>query len=112
MARALSRQIETPGRWVRRQVFFFIRSFLHLARNTFLGLPFKPCASACLEHSIDSGLWVWVAAFLAAAGGGVADGVVCAMAALAQNEPTNAAMRSLRMEMPCRCSPEIISTPA
>jgi hypothetical protein len=83
-----------------------------LARNTFLGLPFKPCASACFEHSIDSGLRGCVAAFLvlAVAGGGVVEGVVYAMAALAQNEPTNAAMRSLRMKGPCCCGWEFLFT--
>src|SRR6185436_9231667 len=83
----------------RQVAFFFRRSFLHLARKVFLGLPLRPCASACLEHSSDSALRGWLAAFLvlAAAGG------VCAIAALAQNEPTIAAMRSLRIWVPCCC---------
>ena len=33
---------------------FFIRSFLHFARNAILGLPCRPFASACLEHSSES----------------------------------------------------------
>ena len=33
---------------------FFIRSFLHFARNALRGLPCRPFAVACLEHSSDS----------------------------------------------------------
>ena len=67
---------------------------MQLARNAFLSLPCRPLASACLEHSIDSGLraFVVVVAFgaaFAAAGGVAAGGVAWANADVAM--PSNAA---------------------
>src|SRR5437588_5644312 len=85
------------------QVFFF-KSFMHLARNVFRGLPCRPLASACFEHSIDSALRAFVSAFAfgvvvagALAGGGAVEGVVCAIAAPAHNELTIATMTSVRI---------------
>jgi hypothetical protein len=40
---------------MRSQVFFFM-PLMQLARNVWRGLPWRPFASACLEHSIDSAL--------------------------------------------------------
>src|SRR6185436_12883222 len=45
---------KTHPEHVRVDQTFFIRSFLHFARNALLGLPCRPFASACLEHSSDS----------------------------------------------------------
>jgi hypothetical protein len=73
--------------------------FLQLARKRTRSGPCSPLASACLEHSIDSGLWTTGAGFafgagFAAAGGpaagGVAGGGVCPTAALAHALMTSA----------------------
>jgi hypothetical protein len=90
---------------------FFIRSFLHFARNALLGLPCRPFASACLEHSSDSavrgfvGIVVLGAVFgiiLPATGGlAVGGGVVCAKVALAVRAVTAIPTRSnLRISLP------------
>jgi len=85
------------------QAFFFM-PLMQFARKVLRGLPCRPFASACFEHSIDSGLRVVdVFAFGAAfdvAGGSVAGGGgvgVCANAAPAQNAIASVAMRSFRM---------------
>jgi len=92
---AISRASVTPPvsiRELRPYVFCFMSFFLQLARKRTRSGPWSPLASACLEHSIDSGLWTTGAAFafgagFAAAGGpaagGVAGGGVCPNAALA-----------------------------
>ena len=74
---------------------------LALGAKDLPGLALEALCIRLLGALEQLGLWVWVAAFLDGAGGVGVEGVVCAMAALAQNEPTNAAMRSLRMEVSC-----------
>ena len=64
----------------RHQVFFFM-PFMQLARNVWRGLPWRPFASACLEHSIEAALRGVSGAFtfgvgLVAAGALVPGGVV------------------------------------
>jgi hypothetical protein len=84
---------------LRPYVFCFMSFFLQLARKRTRSGPWSPLASACLEHSIDSGLWTTGAGFafgagFAAAGGpaagGVAGGGVCPNAALAHALKTSA----------------------
>src|SRR5436190_6995249 len=54
-AQTLQRPLNKPTRRAGTYDFFFM-PLMQLARNVWRGLPWRPFASACLEHSIDSAL--------------------------------------------------------
>jgi hypothetical protein len=67
---------------------------MHSLRNFLRSLPFKPFSSACLEHSMDSGLRCLGEVAFACAGAAPGAGVVvvdCAKAALAKMSEAKAA---------------------
>jgi hypothetical protein len=59
---------------------FAFNSFLHLDRNFTRSLPCKPFASACFEHSMDSGDFSLVGCVFVAARAAVAAAVIAAVA--------------------------------
>ena len=79
-------KVERPGNYLDLAA---LASLMHWERNCLRSLPCNPFSSACLEHSIDSGL----CAFSALVAGVVEGAVVfCAKAGLASsNEATAAA---------------------
>src|SRR5580658_2241736 len=67
--------------------------FLHLERNAFRGLPWRPLAVAWSEHAFEIACFAGSAGFAAGAdcpATGFAAGAVCAIVALEPNATTNA----------------------
>jgi len=63
---------------------FAFSSFLHSARNFTRSLPCKPFASACFEHSMDSGVFSLVVFVFVAARAAVAAVAAAVMAMVAK----------------------------